>query len=61
MSRDENVPGDVIMFLNRASIDELMMAKDREVSKGPMLARWTFVQMIDAELEGRKARNRKPR
>lgn len=59
MSREEDVPGDVTHFLNRASIDDLLMARDREESKGPMLARWKFVQMIDAELESRKASNRK--
>ena len=59
MIRDEDVPGEVTYFLNRASIDELMLAKEREVSKEPMLARWRFVKMIDEELEGRKASNRK--
>lgn len=59
MPLEENVPGDVSFFLNRASIDELMLAKEREISKGPMLARWTFVHRIDAELESRKASNRK--
>lgn len=59
MSREEDVPGDVTIFLNRASIDDLHLAREREVSKGPMHARWQFVRMIDAELEGRKARTRK--
>lgn len=61
MAAEETVPGDVTHFLNRASIDELMMAKEREVAKGPMHARWQFVRAIDAELEGRKASNRRPR
>ena len=61
MPREENVPLEVTVFLNRASIDELHLAKERERSKGPMQARWHFVQMIDAELDSRKARNRKPR
>jgi len=59
MSRDEDVPGDVLMFLNRGSIQDLMDAKDRELSKGPMAARWKLVQMIDEELESRKASNQK--
>lgn len=54
----EEPPGDVTFFLNRASIDDLKMAKDSEEAKGPMLARWTFVHAIVAELEGRKASNR---
>ena len=59
VGRDEDVPGDVTLFLNSASIEALKAAKEREISKGPMLARWLFVAMIDAELEGRKASNRK--
>ena len=58
MSRDEDVPGDVTYFLNRASIDDLAVAKERELSKGTMATRWRLVQMIDAEIEGRKASNR---
>lgn len=57
--RDDAVPGDATFFLNRASIDDLILAKAREESKGPMLARWRFVQMIDAEMESRKASNRR--
>lgn len=57
MSREEDVPVDVTLFLNRAPIDALLMAKERELSKGQMLARWRFVAMIDAELESRKASN----
>ena len=56
MGLEESVPGDVTFFLNRASIQDLIEAKDREVSKGPMLARWKFVATIDAELDSRKAR-----
>lgn len=59
MSHEESLPGDITMFLNRSSIQELIDAKEREVSKGPMYARWKFVAMIDAELHGRKAKNRK--
>ena len=59
MPREEDVPGDVTHFLNRASIDALHMAKERELSKGPMLTRWRLVQMIDAALEDRKASNHK--
>ena len=55
---NEDVPGDMTHFLNRASIDDLLLAKEREVAKGPMLARWVFVRAIDAELESRKASNR---
>lgn len=51
----EDVPGEVTFFLNRASIDDLLLARDREISKPPMTVRWWFVQMIDAELHGRKA------
>jgi hypothetical protein len=61
MQREKDVRGDVTHFLNRASIDDLITIKDCELSRGPLLTRWRFVQMIDAELEGRKARNRKPR
>lgn len=58
MSHEESVPVEVTLFLNRASIQDLMDAKDREVSKGTMLARWKFVQLIDAELESRKPKKR---
>lgn len=56
MIREEDVPGDVTFFINRASIQDLTDAKEREISKGPMLARWRFVAMIDTELQSRKAK-----
>lgn len=59
MSREEDVPGDVTHFLNRASIDELLLSKEREESKGPMFARWPLIIMIDEELNIRKASNRR--
>lgn len=56
-SLEENVPDDITFFLSRASIQDLREAKERELSKGPMLARWWFIRLIGVELLDRKPKH----